>query len=103
MSTAATRPEADAIHRLADRYKTTCNADDLDSFMTLLTDDVVFMPPDQNSVVGKPAVRAWLTESFFGPFRMNLRFSFDELDIVGDLACGRGPFELSMAPKAGGE
>lgn len=42
-------------------YNAAINANDLEGIMAMLTDDVVFLPPNGERVVGKDAVRAWAT------------------------------------------
>jgi uncharacterized protein (TIGR02246 family) len=101
----AANAEADAraIKQVADDYTAACNAADLDGFMATCTDDIVFLPPDDNAVVGADAVAAYIKNGFFDPFQVHLSFVFDELNVAGDWAFARGPFELRLTPKPGGE
>jgi len=44
-----------------------------------------------------------IKSGFFDPFQVHLSFVFDELNVAGDWAFARGPFELRLTPKPGGE
>lgn len=94
--------ESDAINKVAQEYMSTANSGDLNKWVGTLTDDVVFLPPDQPLVTGKNAVRAWAKETLFDPFRMKLNFSFDEIEVFGSSAFTRGPFTLVLTPTKGG-
>jgi uncharacterized protein (TIGR02246 family) len=92
-----------AIADVANEYTSACNAGDVRRFMATCTDDVVFLPPDDHAALGATAVEAYVKAGFFDPFHVHLSFAFDELQVAGDWAFGRGPFELRLTPKPGGE
>jgi ketosteroid isomerase-like protein len=94
--------ESDAIHRTLQEFVSAVNAGDLDQWLETLTDDVVFLPPDEPRIDGKDAVRPWVKENFFDAFRMVLNLSFDELDVVGPMAFAHGRFALPVIPKPAG-
>jgi len=95
--------DARAIAQLAEEYRAACNSADVAVFIATCTDDIVFLPPDDHAVVGADAVAAYVKSGFFDPFDVHLSFTFDELHVAGEWAFGRGPFELGLTPKAGGE
>lgn len=101
----AATPDADAraITQLANQYTAACNTGDVAGFIATCADDIVFLPPDDNAVVGADAVAAYIKSGFFDPFEVHLSFVFDELNVTGDWAFARGPFELRLTPKPGGE
>ena len=71
---------------------------DFDSLTRLLTDDVVFLPPDAPVVVGKTAVRA-----FLDAFPAVTAFTA-ELDVAEgrpDLTWARGSFRMTVEPAPG--
>ena len=74
----------------------------LDRFMSLSTDDVVMLAPDQPAVVGKAAVR----EVYRGLYTtLNLEMHHQppvETYAVGDLVIARGDAGGTATPKAGG-
>ncbi|MCI0388332.1 MAG: SgcJ/EcaC family oxidoreductase [Acidobacteria bacterium] len=94
--------ESDAIRGIAQEYMSAINSGDLDKWLGTLTDDVVFLPPDQPLVSGKNAVREWAKETFFDPFRMKLNLSFDEIEVFGDTATTYGRCTLFLSPTGGG-
>ena len=94
--------ESDAIHRTVQEFASAVGAGDLEQWLGTLTDDVVFLPPDQPRIDGKDAVRLWVKENFFDPFRMMLNLRFDDLDVVGPVAYGHGRFTLPLTPKSAG-
>ena len=95
--------ETAAINRTAKEYLSAINSGDLNQWLGTLTDDVVYLPPDQPMVTGKKAVRPWVKKTFFDPFKMKLNFSFDELEVLGSSAFGHGRFTLALTPRAGGK
>ena len=94
--------ESDAIHRTVQEYVSAVNSGDLDQWLGTLTDDIVFLPPDQPRIDGKNAVRIWVKDNFFDPFRMMLDLQFDQLEVVGPVAYGHGRFALPLTPKSAG-
>ena len=63
-----------------------CLDRDWDGLLAMCTEDVVFAPPGEPSVSGKK-LRSWL-EAF--PVMKVFKFTFDRVDISGDLASGVG-------------
>ena len=54
------REDRDALQALSDRSVSLVLDRDWDAFLELLTDDVVFLPPDEPAVIGKAAVADFL-------------------------------------------
>lgn len=74
----------------------------LERFISLSTDDVVMLAPDQPAVVGKEAVREWY-RGFYATFNTELRHEPPvEVYAVGDVVVARGVAGGTAAPKAGG-
>ncbi|MDA2931041.1 DUF4440 domain-containing protein [Acidobacteria bacterium AH-259-O06] len=95
--------DLEAINGLREEYIATANAGDVDGWLATLTDDAVFMPPNEPAVTGKEAIRSWVVKSFFDPFDIQLSLSHEEVEVAGDWAFVQGPFSYSLTPKAGGE
>lgn len=74
----------------------------LDVFISLGTDDVVMLAPDQPAVVGKDAVREFYRGSY-GTFTIDMRHASIETQAVGDLVVSRGDGRGTLMPKAGGQ
>ena len=96
------QPDLAGLEQARQDYITACREDDLDGFLDLLTDDAAFLAPDIPPVRGKDALRPWLAENFFDPYRNDLEFSFDEIEIAGSWAWASGPWTQTLTPKAGG-
>ena len=94
--------EREAINKLVQEYAETVSSGDLTSWTKVLTEDVVFQPPDLPQVSGKSAVAAWAKESWFDPFDMNLSLQFEEVEVLGSWAFGRGRFTLGLTSTGGG-
>jgi len=77
---------------------------DIDALMAEIVDDAVWMPPDQATIVGKPAIQAFY-EALFEQVTLAGTLSPDnqELQVFGDSAVLRGVLVGTVTPKAGGE
>ena len=71
---------------------------DWDGMVSLLTDDVVFLPPDLPILQGKEAVRVWLDG--FPPIKA-FKSKEEHTEGRGDLAWSRGTFEMTVEPDPG--
>ena len=87
-----------ALRSVVDKLVQTALTRDWDGFASLLTEDAVWMPPDQPIVIGRKAVRAWADG--FPPIRA-FRSSLESAEGRGDLAWARGPFEMTVEPQPG--
>ncbi len=95
--------DAAKIRSLSESFMRAVNEGDVPGWMATLTDDIKFMPPEQKSAAGSDAVRTWAVQNFFDPYDVDLKFSFDELEIGESWAYGSGPFREVLTPKGGGE
>ena len=94
--------DIEAIISLTEEYDAAVNSGDLDSWMSLFTDDAVRMPPNMPAVVGKDAIRS-LQQSFFEMYTFDIKETTDDIIIAGDWAFVRGAYIYTSTPKAGGE
>ena len=90
------------IDSAADRLLTALRANDADSFMVLLTDDVVLMPPNEPRLKGKAAVRAWYDQFLTQLHTSHLTITDREVLIGGEWATELASFEWVLAPVGGG-
>ena len=95
--------EIEAAEALLDQWITAINAGDLDAWSATLADDATVMPPNEPAVTGIESLRPWMVETFFAPFNVQLRGSFDKAESAGDWVIARGSYELSLTPKNGGQ
>ena len=91
-----------AIRDLFERYDSTINAGLAEQWMSLLSDDIIWMEPNQPAIVGKDAV--WgIVGAFFSDLDMERVTGVDEVRVAGDWAYVRGTYEFRITPKAGGD
>lgn len=93
--------EIAAIRRLFERYDSTATAGQAEQWMSLLSDDVIWMVPNQAALVGKDAV--WgRVRSFFSLNLVHVG-TVDEIRVAGDWAYVRGAYTVRVTPKAEGD
>jgi ketosteroid isomerase-like protein len=69
----------------------------------LITDDIVFLPPNQSAVFGKKAVITW-SEGFIEKFVVKeTEVTFHKVEVVGDWAYLRMDTLWILVPKPEGE
>lgn len=93
--------DADAIRAVGKTYAAAVDAGDLDRWVETFAEDAIVLPPDQPLVTGRAAIREWVKQSFFDPFKMQLSFSFADVVVAGDWAFTHGPYTLRLTPKDG--
>ena len=67
-----------------------------------LEDGVIWMPPAETNLYGKPEVEEWWKEYFEFFTIANLETTERTLEIVGDIAVERTSWSLKLVPKKGG-
>lgn len=92
-------PEALADRREA--WVAAVGARDLDAYAELVTEDVVWLPPGQDAVVGRRAFRDWL-RPFFEAYEYEFSVSEVRSRRAGSWAVERGRFSSRMRPAGGG-
>ena len=90
------------VDSAADRLLTALRANDADSFMVLLTDDVVLMPPNEPPLKGKAAVRGWYDQFLTQLHTSHLTITDREVLVGGEWATELATFEWVLAPVGGG-
>lgn len=74
----------------------------VDGFLELLQDDVVFLPPGENPIEGKVAVGEYYA-TLFSMFDVQLTHIPGPVDLIGNAVIHSGNARGTMSPKAGGE
>lgn len=78
------------------------NTGDMNAYLAILTDDAVFLPPDERARTGEE-LRGWLS-AFLEEFTVEgLRYDTQEAVVAGDLAYQWYAFSWTVTPKAGGK
>lgn len=91
-----------AAHQTHEAYVTAINANNLDSLLDMLTDDVVFLAPNEKPYVGKFAVRSWL-EGYFTAYKTHWDKPVQEFVVNGDCAFERYSYTSTDTPLDGGD
>ena len=84
-----------AIASRREQWVAAVNARDVDRYLELLTEDVVWFPPGQAALHGRGAFKAWV-EPFFERFSYEFDLLAPTLRLAGDWAVERGGFETLM-------
>ena len=106
-ATAGATPAADtsasnaAAHQAHEAYVTAINSNNLDSLLGMLTEDVVFMAPNEKPYVGKEAVRPWL-EGYLAAYKTHWDKPVQEFVVNGEWAFERYSYTSTDTPLAGG-
>jgi len=98
----AQRTAADSTAHLAHAaYTNAINANNLDSLMAMMTDDVVFLAAHAPPMEGKAAVRAW-AEGYLQAFTTSWEKTSLEFVVSGEWAFERYRYKSTDTPRAGG-
>ncbi len=90
--------DRDALGAYIEEWVSQCLDRDFDPLVERLTDDVVFLPPDEPAVIGKAAA-----DDFFEGFPIMTAFSasIESADGRADHAAARGSFDLTVETEDG--
>jgi ketosteroid isomerase-like protein len=106
--TVTSSPSADlasrdpAAHKAHENYVRVINSNNVDSLMSMMTDDVVFLAADAKPIVGRPAVRAW-AEDYLKAYHTHWDKPVQEFTVSGDNAIERYKYTSTDTPIAGGK
>lgn len=103
-STPSAGSEADrqAITDLRQQEIALFSGGDVEKILSVFTDDLVIMPPNEAAVVGKEAARSWF-QTMVQQFKIEGTYtSASDLTINGDWAFERMAFALKLTPTGGG-
>lgn len=93
--------DVNAVHDLFRRLDDTATAGDCGEWVPLITDDVLWMVPNQATLVGKDAVRTRLL-SLCEQLDMEHISNVQEVEVAREWAFARGIFTFRLTAKAGG-
>jgi ketosteroid isomerase-like protein len=82
-------------------YVTAINSNDVNTLMSDLTDDIVYQAPGAPEVVGKPAVKTWVS-SYFGAYRTRWEKTSIAFTVSGDWAFERYTYKSTDTDKKTG-
>jgi ketosteroid isomerase-like protein len=98
-SDAAAEAEAHAAH---DAYVAAINSNDVEAWLAILTDDIVYMAPNAPLLKGKDELRPW-GEGYFGAYTTQWDKTSLEFVVMGDWAFERYAYTVTDTPKDGSE
>jgi ketosteroid isomerase-like protein len=91
-----------AAHEAHANYVRSINSNDIDSFASMLTDDVIFLAANDKPIVGKAAVRAW-ADGYLKAYHTNWDKPVQEFVVSGDHAIERYSYTSTDTPIGGGK
>jgi len=91
-----------AILEIWPQYSSALNSDDIDSWMSLWTEDGVQMPPDEPALSGRDQIRA-RNKAVLDQFSFDISINNEEVNVAGDWAFARGTYSATLTPKEGSE
>jgi uncharacterized protein (TIGR02246 family) len=100
-STSDSAEDVTAIRTHSEAFDRAISAGDEQSSAALLTDDVIWMVPNQPALRGREAVQNRFHGLFTGS-SLELRSTVDEVRIAGDWGFVRGTYHLLLTPRDGG-
>ncbi|MFG0246537.1 MAG: YybH family protein [Phycisphaerales bacterium JB052] len=100
-STTSTRDRDASAHLAHDAYVEAINSNNLENFLGMLTDDIVFMAPNAPMMTGKDTLRAWATP-YLDAYTVKWEKTELELVVNGDWAYSLYSYREDDTPKAGG-
>lgn len=90
-----------AIEALLENVQQADMNGDIDGLLASYTDDIVSMPPDRPTIVGKAALRSYYEEAYAQLSIEALAMTPEETHVAGDWAFSRGKFEETVVPVGG--
>ena len=91
-----------AITAVSKARADTFNKGDAAGIAAHFTGDAFLMAPDKSTMQGREAIQAYY-QAIFDQYTPGLNSYYDEVEVSGDLAYGRGFAEVVLTPRQGGE
>lgn len=97
----ATHADVQAVAGLVAEFDRCAREGDLETFVSSSLEDVVFLVPDQNAIVGGDALREWY-RGFYDAFEIDMTHHPGETHAYGNLLIHRGTATGTLTPAGGG-
>jgi uncharacterized protein (TIGR02246 family) len=91
-----------AVHDAHEAYLESINSNDVARFLATVTDDIVFLPPNSEPIVGRDAVGAWVA-GYFEAIQTVWTKATVELVVANGLAYEWYRYQVVDSPRDGGE
>lgn len=100
----ASPPNALAVpaHEAHENYVRAINSNNIDSLTSMFTDDVIFLTPESEPVIGKAAVREW-AQGYYKAFHTKWDKPVQDLMMSGDNIIERYSYTSTDTPMRGGK
>jgi uncharacterized protein (TIGR02246 family) len=98
----STEADVEAIKAVNEQCLAAINSGDLDTIVSLFTDDGVYMLPNEPPVIGKAPIKSRL-QMDLDNFNFTETWSSEEIVVFGDWAFDRGTSKVTITPKQGGQ
>jgi len=95
-------PDEQAIRELAATWEKATAVDDYETIAGLMSEDATFLTPGNPPMRGRDAFMA-AARSMMGKVRIEASGTFEEIQIVGDLAYAWRTMRVTATPAGGGE
>jgi len=92
--------DIEAIEAMSQARAQAFNEGDAKAIARYFTEDAILMAPGAEPKVGPKEVEAYY-QSIFDLYETRLNSYYDEVEVSGDLAFGRGTAEVALIPKNG--
>lgn len=97
----STADDEAAIQQIREREFEALSQGRVDDLLAVLTDDVVFMPPNEPEVVGSQALRSW-AQGIADQFTVTGAYTDSKVVVADDWAFERYTGILTLTPRSGG-
>ena len=91
-----------SVDRLRSKWITAVNDGSAIDYLSVLSDKVVWFPPNGEAINGKDEFRSWI-EPFMNEFDYEFSVSDYTVNVIGSWALEHGSFISKLRPKRGGE
>jgi len=99
--TTVTASEEDAVQAVFENMDSALNSNDLDSFLSLFSENAIEMPPDEAALIGIDAIRE-RDGNFFENYTDEISSKVEDVQVVENIATVRISYREAWTPKAGG-
>ena len=97
--------ELNKIKELHEKDMAASKTKDLAVLVSLCTDDCIMIPPDEDPIIGKEAIKLWIQRNLEQERDYQITeyvHDFKEVNLLGDWAFEWGTFSGTAQPKTGG-
>lgn len=91
-----------AISKKRQEWVSAVNAGNVENYLSILSENIIWFPPNGQVINGKKEFRDWV-EPFFQKFYYDFSLSQIKVKVKDAWAIERGKFTSKLTPKTGGE